>query len=356
MVIDHSVGILTFHRCVNHGSFWQARCLVDGLHARGHDAVILDHDSHRVNVAEWRCALQPTLPTPVPSRDRPLYRSKVHKFAAAVEGLPRSPTFDLHDPTSIDAYDTVVVGSDEVWNLQHPWYGGSALFFGVGLRARRLVSYAGSFGNYDAGQGLPAVWADRLRTFHAISVRDDNSREIVARAIGAVPAVVLDPCLLFPPSPSPACGGPDRPFILVYGHNFSPWFVDEIRRTASARGLVTVSVSYRNDWADLQWIDAGPHNFAHAMSRARAVATNFFHGCVFALLNRAPFVCETSAYRRNKIKYLLSAIGGDRHLVSWRTPRHLYGTLLAEPPDQELDRRIDALRCTSTAFLDASAL
>jgi hypothetical protein len=36
------------------------------------------------------------------------------------------------------------------------------------------------------------------------------------------------------------------------------------------------------------------------MARAEAVATNFFHGCVFALLNDTPFVCETSAYRRNR--------------------------------------------------------
>src|SRR5690349_8232637 len=39
------IGVLTFHRCINYGSYWQARCLVDGLRARGHDAVLLDHHS-----------------------------------------------------------------------------------------------------------------------------------------------------------------------------------------------------------------------------------------------------------------------------------------------------------------------
>ena len=51
------IGVLTFHRCINYGSYWQARCLVEGLRARGHDAVLLDHDSPQVNRAEWRCAL-----------------------------------------------------------------------------------------------------------------------------------------------------------------------------------------------------------------------------------------------------------------------------------------------------------
>jgi hypothetical protein len=29
MNAHHTVGVLTFHRCVNNGSYWQARCLVD---------------------------------------------------------------------------------------------------------------------------------------------------------------------------------------------------------------------------------------------------------------------------------------------------------------------------------------
>jgi hypothetical protein len=28
------VGVLTFHRCINYGSYWQARCLVEGLRKR----------------------------------------------------------------------------------------------------------------------------------------------------------------------------------------------------------------------------------------------------------------------------------------------------------------------------------
>ena len=55
------IGVLTFHRCINYGSYWQARCLVEGLRARGLDAVLLDHDSPRANRAEWRCAFQPML-------------------------------------------------------------------------------------------------------------------------------------------------------------------------------------------------------------------------------------------------------------------------------------------------------
>src|SRR3546814_6485153 len=84
------IGVLTFHRCINYGSYWQARCLVEGLRQRGHDAVLLDHDSPLVNRAEWRCALRPLLPTPTPKTDYPLYASKTRQFLKAFTSLPRS--------------------------------------------------------------------------------------------------------------------------------------------------------------------------------------------------------------------------------------------------------------------------
>jgi hypothetical protein len=97
-------------------------------------------------------------------------------------------------------YDLVLVGSDEVWNLKHPWYGGSALFYGEGLRPRRLASYAASFGNCVSSGGIDAYWADRLRAFECLSVRDLNTRQIIQDSVGIEPALALDPCLKFPRS------------------------------------------------------------------------------------------------------------------------------------------------------------
>src|SRR3954465_15607437 len=95
---DLKIGVLTFHRCINYGSYWQARCLAEGLQASGHNAVILDHESRRVNIAEWKCAYRPTLPTHVPESDYPLYREKIEKFFRIFETMPLSPRFPLDEP------------------------------------------------------------------------------------------------------------------------------------------------------------------------------------------------------------------------------------------------------------------
>lgn len=352
-----TIGVLTFHRCINYGSYWQARCLVEALRARGHDAVLLDHASRRVKLAEWSCALRPVLPTPVPPSDFPLYRRKIDEFRLVFPRLPLSRPFSLEDPVDMESFDVVVVGSDEVWNLSHPWFGGCPLFYGIGVRAGRLVSYAASFGSYAAWQGLHPWWAEQLRGFAAVSVRDENSRTLVAGATGVRPQLALDPCLQFPlPLPDGGSGDvpADGPFVAVYGHNFTRWFSSAVTRWARSRGYPLLSVGYRNDWADVQWIDAGPHDFARAMARAGAVATNFFHGCVFALRNATPFACELSPYRSNKVRDLLRTVGGEHRLVARHTPDDTVDATLEGPIEPALLQRIDSLRGEADAYLDAA--
>jgi hypothetical protein len=345
------IGVLTFHRCINYGSYWQARCLVEGLRAAGHDAVLLDHVSERVNRAEWRCALAPHLPAPTAAPDRRLYRAKVDRFAEAFADLPLSAPFDLDEPEGMDPCDLVIVGSDEVWNLRHPWYGRHRLFFGDGLKADRLASYAASFGNHDVQDGLDPSLARDLEGFSYLSVRDANSKAIVERSVGRAPALVLDPCLQFPPDAPPDDNLADA--IVVYGHSFPEWLQRQVTAVARTSGRRLVSIGYRNDWADEQRLDLGPAAFARAMAGASAVVTIFFHGCVFALLNGKPFVCAGSAYRSNKIIALTSSLGAGRHLVTEATPAADYRELLKNPLSPEIPHRISRLRAQSGRYLDA---
>ena len=340
---EGKVGVLTFHRCINYGSYWQARSLVEGLRERGHDAVLLDYASP---VAETRVALRPTIPTPVPPEDVPAYKRKVRRFEAAFARLPLSAPFCLAHPGGMEPVDAVVLGSDEVWNLWHPWFSGFPAFWGQGLNARRVVSYAASFGNYSCWEGIGAPCTDWIEGLDAISVRDENSWWMLKNALGRDAATVLDPTLQFPLAPEGEWRGPEEPFALVYGHNMSPEFARSVRAWADRRGLPLLSLGYRNDWADVQWLDAGPHDFAHAMIRAEAVATNFFHGCAFALREGKPFACETSPYRSIKVRGLMELLGGLDRLV----PDGEVGDRLDVPAD--FNARLAALREVSNDYLD----
>jgi hypothetical protein len=351
MAAPRKIGVLTFHRCINYGSYWQARCLVEALRAMGHDAVLLDYDSPVINRREWRCALQPQLPSKGPSEDVARYALKTRQFFEAFDRLPRSKRFSLDDPSSFDGLDRIIVGSDEVWNLRHPWYGGCPLFYGTGLGTGRLVSYAASFGNFDAAHGLPAQLSEALASFTRISVRDRNSATIVRDALGFKPEIVLDPCLQFPPATEPEDAAAAHPYVAVYGHSFPSWFANIVRNWAVPLKYRLVSIGYRNDWADEQRIAAGPQAFAGLMAGALAVVTNFFHGCVFSLLNAKPFACVSSVYRANKLRDLMRLLSANDHLIDESSMASSVAGLLGNPLDERISRRIAVLRRRSDEYI-----
>ncbi|MGE5562862.1 MAG: polysaccharide pyruvyl transferase family protein [Bacillota bacterium] len=348
------IGILTFHKCINYGSYWQARCLAEGLRDRGHQVELLDHDCKCIRRAEARCALQPTLPERTPRHQLSHYAEKTRRFVRAIAQLPLSRRFSLHEPETMDEYDAIVVGSDEVWNFRHPWYGSKGIFFGDGLKADRLVSYAASFGNHSAWDGIDPAWASKLGRFSAISVRDENSWHLVRNGTNHEPEIVLDPCLQFARAIPAEAASAERPYALVYGHRFPAWLKHKARSWAAGRGVTLISVGYSNDFADEQRIAADPNDFARLMAGAQAVITNFFHGCVFALVNGKPWASAPSEYRSIKIPDLAATLGAEHRLIGEETPERRFAELLETPVTPEVTRNIEQARARSNQYLDAA--
>lgn len=309
---------------------------------------LLDYRSRRADQLERACALRPVLPTPVPTGDLPLYFMKAVRLGAALRRLPRSHPFDLHNPSASPECEAAVIGSDEVWNFAHPMYPGMHLFFGKGLRSGRLLSYAASVGGY-TGE-IPDWAAKELGRFHAISVRDESSRSVIGRALGRSVPVVPDPCLQFPPDVRPAAFS--KPTLVVYGHNFDPVFASAVQDHAIRNGLPIVSVGYRNAWAHRQWITASPREFAGAIRAAACVATNFFHGCIFSLLAKKPFVAELSPYRSTKVADLLSRLGCTQRAASGDAV-HI---ALDNAPDTSVYERLKTWRSIGDAYLEAAGV
>ena len=346
------VGVLTFHKCINYGSYWQARCMVEALRARGHDAELLDHDCAEVRLAEARCALQPKLPERTPRRELREYAEKARRFLAPIAALPLSRRFPLQEPASATAYDAIVVGSDEVWNFRHPWYGSKPIFFGDGLKTDRLVSYGASFGNHSAWDGIHPAWAKKLDRFSAISVRDENSWHIVRGGTNREPELVLDPCLLFPDPTQAECS--NGRYALIYGHGFPAWLKLLTMRWAKRGGMRLVSIGYSNDFAHEQRIDEGPLEFARLFAGASAVITNFFHGCVFALLNGKPWATVPSDYRSIKIPDLATTLRSEHRVIDERIDEASLSELLEQSVEDDVQQRIGELRERSEGYLNAA--
>lgn len=88
------------------------------------------------------------------------------------------------------------------------------------------------------------------------------------------------------------------------------------------------------------------------MADAAAVVTNFFHGCIFSLLNAKPFACVSSPYRANKVSDLIQLLSAERHLVTEATEPALMQHILRNPIEERVFSRIAELRVQSQGFLE----
>jgi hypothetical protein len=140
----------------------------------------------------------------------------------------------------------------------------------------------------------------------------------------------------------------------VYGYAFPKWLANRVREWASGAGVRLLSLGYSNDWTDEQRIGIGPIEFARAMAGARAVITNFFHGCVFALLNAKPWAAVPSDYRSIKIPDLAKTVGAEHRILSEEISERDLAELLDTPVVPHVSARLDEYRTRSEAYLDAA--
>src|SRR5690606_3808547 len=180
-------------------------------------------------------------------------------------------------------YDYVIVGSDIVWNFKDPFLGSDPIYFGQGLDGTRLISYAPSFGNISISDSLPDFVSRGIKNFEKISVRDTNSAEIIKNISGVEPETVLDPTFLIDPSPFERVVSRPHPYLLVYAYHLREHEIRSAKAFAKQRGLQTVAVGYRCDWADKNVIALGPFEWLGYFKNASYVLTSTFHGTIFSL-------------------------------------------------------------------------
>lgn len=184
---------------------------------------------------------------------------------------------------SSDRFKNVFVGSDEIWNVLNPNFRSVPEFFGIGLNADRIYSYAPSMGQSGAVDIAKSVErVDSLKRFKALSGRDDGTVGAVSSLSGRPVEKVLDPTLLLDWAPYivpyEVSGA-----LVVYTYRFNPTVVANIRTYAKSHGLKILAVGMGHPWAD-EVIAVSPFEFLGILKSATAVITDTFHGSIMSSL------------------------------------------------------------------------
>ena len=311
------IGILTFHDSLNHGAYLQAYSSMKTIEKLGHEAVIINYTNPRHQEHPYRMLFRLR---GIRSLTYRLERiSRYRKFREAHRRFRLTSFTTSHEEVGKELFDVVLVGSDIVWNFKWDRLGRDPIYFGHHLNTSKLISYAPSFGAVTLDDDIPEYVRTGLKKFHAISVRDENSRVLVRKAADRDATVVLDPTFLTDwngMEVEPVLEG----YVLVYAFELTPREIDEIRRFARDRGLRTVAVVYKQKWCDLFVNAMDPFEWLGFFRKADYIATSTFHGTVFSLKYNKQFSVSMNEHIQSKTEPLLEKLDLRSRILSEGNP------------------------------------
>lgn len=331
------VGIVTLQSAFNYGAFLQAYALQETIESMGHTVKFLNISNSESTRRRYRTLLT--------KRPRKLFfnfkRYKVFSEAQRLLHICAEP-YSVKRPR----YDLIVIGSDEVWNVKNSTFAVLPEFFGKGLNASRVITYAPSAGKTTYGDlvGNSDV-SEGFRNITDFSVRDSNASEIVEKIANKTAKRVLDPAFLIDYD-NKKDRGKENGYAIVYTYHFNNEKIQKTKSFARARGLKLVSPCFYNNWCDEVTMPT-PFAFLKLLKNADYVVTDTFHGTIFSIIYRKRF----GAFASEKIKVfsLLSSFGLSQRNLS-EAP-NIAGVMDRPIDYRRVQRGIDSARCNSISFL-----
>lgn len=318
------VGILSMQEVKNYGSFLQAFSLKRKIEDLGHQCEFINIVPGRQigNYKQDRFHKIKLLIERAWGWDFHKRLSTIYKFQTrfSKEFLP---ALGVSKDAGKGHFDIVVIGSDEVFNCsQMTWFGFSPQLYGDGLDADKVISYAASFGattlNSLQEMGVKEEVARMLGNFTQISVRDENSMEVVQQLTGTRPLLHVDPTFLLDFSQFVPQTQHEGNYIIVYsypGRISDPDEIDSIKNFAKRKGLRLLSIGHYFPWCD-DVVVPTPFEVLSWFRDAAYVVTDTFHGSVFSIKFNKKFCTIVRQMNTNKLSYLLQQFGLENRIVS----------------------------------------
>ena len=142
-----------------------------------------------------------------------------------------------------------------------------------------------------------------------MSVRDENSVQLVRALTGREAQLILDPTLIYDFTNELKLYQAKQPgSLVVYSTKVKPFEQEAIQHYAKAFSLKVVALGYPHGWADLDLSQIHPLQTLAEFQSARAIFTNTFHGTALAIKFNRPFLLGDLTGKHNKISSLLKTM------------------------------------------------
>lgn len=372
------LGILTLPLHTNYGGILQAYALQTLLERDGHDVVVFQTDYYGFRKIPWnnyilllakRLLYKIFVNHQVPvyfenrkKKEASILRQNTDKFISQyIHTLRLSKSIN---ELSSSNFDAIIVGSDQIWRpeyVRRMWntdIQDAFLKFTKGWNIKR-IAYAASFGTdtWLLTQAETAECSQLIRLFDAVSIREDSGVKLCQDHFEIDACFVLDPTMLLDKSDYRKLTSDYAGQSEITNELFC-YILDEtelkntiINRIAKDYQLkesritinkgVSVPVSERVIPPIEEWL-------SH-FQRAKFIVTDSFHGCVFSIIFRKPFIAISNSNRGlSRFTSLLKLFGLQKHLLFDENdylPSYSYQLL------DDIDDRLSSLRKASRSFL-----
>lgn len=273
---------------------------------------------------------------------------------------PLFSSLELGQAAEEEQFDSFVVGSDQVWREQYaPEITDYFLGFLPDSDRRPKVAYAASFGLERVGISDEKLERCRqlAQRFTAVSVREQSAVRLAKEALAVDARWVLDPTLLLPAEDyqfAARSTGKNWAGVVTYildGNEAKSQVTNDVSNTFS---LPVRPISVSPLAVDIQTVDMLPvEDWLRAFAQADFVVTDSFHGCVFSIIHRKPFIAIANGERGiDRFTSLLGYFGlQDRLVFSMEDYYQKRSSLLAPIDFAPVAEKLAKAQETSLAFL-----
>lgn len=323
------VGIMSMQRVENYGSFLQAYGLKKEIEKLGHTVQFVDYQAEPSVVLSEEEQNSSSANSKISKAFHMLspayraWRKKQIKMNSTFQEFSRAyneqflPKLNIKKEYNIcPKLDVLVIGSDEVFNCTQPGnkVGFSRQLFGKNNNAKKVISYAASFGSttYEKLEQyhIAEEVGELLSQFDSISVRDENSQKIVERLCGFSPTSHIDPVLLydFPEVNSISVSMDNYIVVYAYADRIRGKEAEAIREFAKRENKKILSLGFYQPFCD-EYVLASPLEVLAYIKHADYVITDTFHGTVFSIKYQKKFGTIIRDSNQQKLGDLMKRFG-----------------------------------------------
>lgn len=359
---------ITFHAAHNYGSNLQAYALQQTIMKLGYDSEIINLRTSRQKDLYTVFTKRRGVKYIFKNLSHLLYYFPLKRAYAKFEYFINNKLIVTKEYATEDElkkadlkYDIFISGSDQIWNPIPADFDWS--YYLTFVQNGKKIAYAPSFGQL-ASQGDDVTKrkiAESLKSFDAISVREQGAALNVRQLVNVDPPIVLDPTLLLSKEQWLNLVKDEKrlvkgDYIFFYTLFANPDRMNIVKRMSEALGLPVVTSNFSNQYdvfnSFIKRYDAGPLDFLTLIRDAKLVVVSSFHGTVFSTLLNVPFFA-IDGMSDARISTLLKTAGlEDREITTENVEEKCKDAYNVD--FEGANKRIEAARKPSIEFLQKS--